>query len=88
MGNYGARLFGMTQAPLSIEDCVSAMEIFINTVDKNTHGGRMWSYDGKEETWETLVFLLTTSLPWVTEYKAYGGTPTKWQADQARGDLY
>jgi hypothetical protein len=51
MGNFGARTFGFTQAPLTIEDCVSAMEIFIDNADKKMHGGRMWSYDGKEEPW-------------------------------------
>ena len=52
MGNAGAALAGMKQAPMSVEQSVSGI---LSTVDKATrasHGGRFWNAeDGSELQW-------------------------------------
>lgn len=51
MGNFGARAFGLEQAPLGIDESCDGMEKLIDVATKESHGGKLWGYDGKQETW-------------------------------------
>lgn len=51
MGNYGAQCFGADKASVTIKDSVTGLEKVIGEARKETHGGKMWGYDGKLETW-------------------------------------
>ncbi|KAI1621969.1 hypothetical protein EDD37DRAFT_683884 [Exophiala viscosa] len=51
MGNMGARLFGLEQAPDSLdESCDNLVKLF-DEATKETHGGKFWWHNGKEESW-------------------------------------
>ena len=51
MGNHGARSFGFENAPVEIKDSVTRVEKLIGEVTKESHGGKLWGYDGKLQQW-------------------------------------
>ncbi|KIV86126.1 hypothetical protein PV11_01761 [Exophiala sideris] len=52
MGNMGAReLFGLEQAPDSLDESCDGMVKLFDEATKETHGGKFWQYTGKEEAW-------------------------------------
>ncbi|EHK21237.1 uncharacterized protein TRIVIDRAFT_52152 [Trichoderma virens Gv29-8] len=46
MGNAAAQFFGMSEAPVTVEDSVSGLFKVITTATKETHGGKVVSYNG------------------------------------------
>lgn len=53
MGINGGRLFGFGDItpPVTIADSASGTVQVIDDASKELHGGRFWSYEGKEEIW-------------------------------------
>ena len=51
MGNNGARSFGLEEAPVKLQDSVTGMLKVLEQATKETHGGKMWGYDGKQKQW-------------------------------------
>ncbi|WWC90938.1 uncharacterized protein L201_005876 [Kwoniella dendrophila CBS 6074] len=51
MGNAGARLFGLDEAPVTVEDCVNGMVDAIDKSTKETHSGRLVSYTSEFSPW-------------------------------------
>ena len=49
MGNAGARAYGFEKAPLEIKDSVAGVEKLIGEATKESHGGRMWGHDAKQQ---------------------------------------
>jgi hypothetical protein len=46
MGNSGAVLFGVEKPPLDVETSVTGTVKVIEQATKETHGGKLWQYDG------------------------------------------
>lgn len=42
---------GMTQAPLSVEDCAKGLLNVIDTAERKTHGWKLWQWDGEVLPW-------------------------------------
>lgn len=51
MGNASANMFGFEQAPLTLEESCDGMMKVIDAATKESYGGRMWSYEGKQDAW-------------------------------------
>ena len=51
MGNAGAIAFGMKEAPVTVEDSCTGMISIIEKATKQSHGGRLWSYEGDQRGW-------------------------------------
>jgi NAD(P)-dependent dehydrogenase (short-subunit alcohol dehydrogenase family) len=51
MGNTGAQAFGMGEAPIKVEDSCSQMVPLIEGTTKESHGGKLWNYEGDQMTW-------------------------------------
>ncbi|EME45389.1 hypothetical protein DOTSEDRAFT_170752 [Dothistroma septosporum NZE10] len=51
MGNFGARAWGPGEAPLGVEESVTGMKKVIEAARKDTHGGKMFGIDGKQQAW-------------------------------------
>ncbi|KAI1408233.1 NAD(P)-binding protein [Hypoxylon sp. FL1857] len=51
MGNTSARFFGFQEAPDGIERSCNGIVKVIDVAGKETHGGKMWSYEGKQRAW-------------------------------------
>lgn len=51
MGNAGAPYFGFEHAPLGVEESCSGIVELIDGATKESHGGRLWGYNGKQEAW-------------------------------------
>jgi len=51
MGNEGARKFGMEEAPVKVEDSCAQMVKLIEVATKESHGGRLWGYEGDLMAW-------------------------------------
>lgn len=51
MGNSSAVMFGFGQAPLALDVSCDGMIKVIDAAEKETHGGRLWSYEGKQDAW-------------------------------------
>ena len=51
MGNFGATSYGLEKAPLEIEESICGMVRVIGEVAKETHGGKIWTYNGNEQQW-------------------------------------
>ncbi|XDG07549.1 hypothetical protein ABKA04_007164 [Annulohypoxylon sp. FPYF3050] len=51
LGNESARFFGYGQAPDTIDKSCDGLVEVIDTATKETHGGKMWNYDGKQQSW-------------------------------------
>ncbi|TGO33993.1 hypothetical protein BHYA_0217g00060 [Botrytis hyacinthi] len=51
LGNAGAVYFGMDQAAVSVEDSCALMVPLITKSTKDSHGGKLWSYEGGQLEW-------------------------------------
>ncbi|KAF7898958.1 uncharacterized protein EAF01_008171 [Botrytis porri] len=51
LGNAGAVYFGMDQAAVSVEDSCALMAPLITKSTKESHGGKLWSYEGGQLEW-------------------------------------
>ncbi|TGO13445.1 hypothetical protein BTUL_0069g00120 [Botrytis tulipae] len=51
LGNAGAVYFGMDQAAVSVEDSCALMVPLITKSTKESHGGKLWSYEGGQLEW-------------------------------------
>ncbi|EME78050.1 uncharacterized protein MYCFIDRAFT_57497 [Pseudocercospora fijiensis CIRAD86] len=52
MGNKGAKAIGFgDMAPLPVEDSVSGMKKVIDAATKESHGGKLWGWDGEKQQW-------------------------------------
>lgn len=51
LGNAGAVFFGMDQAAVSVEDSCALMVPLIAKSTKESHGGKLWSYEGGQLEW-------------------------------------
>ncbi|KAI0893979.1 NAD(P)-binding protein [Annulohypoxylon nitens] len=51
LGNESARIFGYGQAPDAIDKSCDGLVEVIDAATKETHGGKMWNYDGKQQSW-------------------------------------
>lgn len=52
MGNAGAKVAGMEQAPMTVEQSVTGMVQLLDDSTRDTHSGRMWNAeDGTEMPW-------------------------------------
>lgn len=51
MGNLGATTFGMEKAAITVEESVNGLVKAFDSATRETHGGRMWSWEGRELSW-------------------------------------
>lgn len=51
MGNSGALLLGLEEAPVGIDDSCNGVVRVIDGAAKESHGGRLWGYEGKVLPW-------------------------------------
>ncbi|KAI0202673.1 hypothetical protein F4808DRAFT_420973 [Astrocystis sublimbata] len=51
MGNYGASLLGMKEAPVSIKDSCKGIMVIADMATKESHGGTFWNYTGEKYPW-------------------------------------
>lgn len=51
MGNSSAKAFGLQQAPLGVKESCSGVEALIGEATKESHGGKLWGHDGKQQAW-------------------------------------
>lgn len=51
MGNTSARMLGLEQAPTTLEESCDGMIKLFDAATKESHGGRLWNYEGKQEPW-------------------------------------
>ncbi|KAI1092956.1 NAD(P)-binding protein [Rostrohypoxylon terebratum] len=51
LGNESARVFGYGQAPDTIDKSCDGLVEVIDAATKETHGGKMWNYDGTQQSW-------------------------------------
>jgi len=50
-GNAAAKIFGMEEAPLTVDQSVDGMINVIKTATKETVGGRLVLYTGEVQVW-------------------------------------
>ncbi|KAL9617887.1 MAG: hypothetical protein Q9160_007375 [Pyrenula sp. 1 TL-2023] len=48
MGNAGAKMFGLEKAEITLEESVNGMGKVFDAATRETHGGKMWVYDGRD----------------------------------------
>ncbi|CZR67895.1 probable aflatoxin biosynthesis ketoreductase nor-1 [Phialocephala subalpina] len=51
IGNRGARLYGIEKATTTIEESTEGILKVIDTATKETHSGKMWTWEGKQVPW-------------------------------------
>lgn len=51
MGNSGAQVFGLEEAPDSVDESVDGMVKLFDLATKETHGGKFWHYHGEQDAW-------------------------------------
>ncbi|KAI1460140.1 NAD(P)-binding protein [Annulohypoxylon moriforme] len=51
MGNDSAQYFGYGEAPDNIDKACDGVVTVIDSATKETHSGKMWSYDGTQMSW-------------------------------------
>ncbi|KAI0534839.1 hypothetical protein GGR58DRAFT_504872 [Xylaria digitata] len=51
IGNLGASLVGLEQAPLAVKESVDAMISIIDKATKQETAGKLWDYTGEQLTW-------------------------------------
>ncbi|KAJ0417854.1 hypothetical protein BJY00DRAFT_288801 [Aspergillus carlsbadensis] len=51
LGNRGANLLGMETAPVTVEDSTTGIVKVIDQSTKETHSGRIFTFEGKEAAW-------------------------------------
>ncbi|RFU29494.1 hypothetical protein B7463_g6825, partial [Scytalidium lignicola] len=50
-GNSSAQAFGLPEAPVKLDDSVNGMIGVLDVATKESHGGKMWGHDGKQQAW-------------------------------------
>jgi len=50
-GNNSARIFGMPEAPTTVVDSISGMIKVLDAATKESHGGKMFGFDGVQQDW-------------------------------------
>ena len=50
-GNAAARIFGLEEAPVKLQDSDEGVVKLIDESTKGSHGGKLWRYDGKQQAW-------------------------------------
>lgn len=48
MGNFGAQSRGMKEAPQKLDDVIHGMIGVFDAAKKESHGGKLWDFDGTE----------------------------------------
>lgn len=51
LGNHGADVFGFEKAAIPIEQSVHGMIKVIDVATRETHGGKLWVWDGRQVPW-------------------------------------
>ncbi|KAL9121203.1 MAG: hypothetical protein Q9187_002239 [Circinaria calcarea] len=51
IGNRGAEAFGYEKAAITVEQSVTGMIKVIDVAKRETHGGKLWVWDGKQVPW-------------------------------------
>ena len=51
LGNLGAEAFGYEKAAITVEESVGGMVRVIDAATRETHGGKLWSWEGGEVPW-------------------------------------
>ena len=51
IGNRGADAFGYEQAAITVDKSVAGMMKVIDIAKRETHGGKLWTWEGKESPW-------------------------------------
>jgi norsolorinic acid ketoreductase len=51
VGNRAAQTFGLTEATVSIDESCDGLIKIIDESTKETHGGKLWRFDGVEVPW-------------------------------------
>ena len=51
MGNYGAKAFGAEKAAITVEESVTGLIKVIDAATRETHGGKLWAYNGRQLPW-------------------------------------
>ena len=51
LGNLGAEAFGVEKAAITIRQSVTGMIKIIDAATRETHGGKLWAYDGGQVPW-------------------------------------
>ncbi|KAI8633734.1 hypothetical protein F5Y19DRAFT_414764 [Xylariaceae sp. FL1651] len=51
LGNRGAAAFGYEQAAVPVADSAAGIVKVVDAATRETHGGKMWTWDGKDVAW-------------------------------------
>lgn len=51
LGQAGADAFGYEKAAITVEESVSGLIKVIDASSRETHGGKLWVYDGQQVPW-------------------------------------
>lgn len=51
MGNRGANYFGFEKAVVTTKQSVEGMTKIFDVATRETHGGKLWVWDGKQVPW-------------------------------------
>lgn len=51
LGNRGATYFGLEKAAITTKQSVEGMIKVFDVATRETHGGKMWVWDGKQVAW-------------------------------------
>ncbi|KAL9117322.1 MAG: hypothetical protein Q9187_006142 [Circinaria calcarea] len=51
IGNRGAKAFGFEKAALTVEQSVTGMIKIFDVAKRETHGGKLWVWDGRQVPW-------------------------------------
>ena len=51
LGNFGAEAFGVEKAAITVQESVTGMIKVIDAAARETHSGKLWTYDGRQVPW-------------------------------------
>lgn len=51
MGNFGAQSLGMGTAAITLDQSINGMIKVIDSATRDTHGGKLWVWNGKQSVW-------------------------------------
>lgn len=51
LGNQGAEFFGYEQAAITVEQSVTGVIKVIDAATRETHGGKLWTWEGRQMPW-------------------------------------
>ncbi len=51
LGNLGAEAFGLEKAAITVEQSVTGMIKVIDVATRETHGGKLWTWEGRQVPW-------------------------------------